>query len=383
MPIIQQQIVSMQVYLVGGAVRDKLLHRKVTERDWVVVGATPAQLLAEGYTQVGKDFPVFLHPQTQEEYALARTERKTGGGYTGFSCHATPDVTLEEDLLRRDLTINAMAESASGELIDPYNGQADLQQRLLRHVSSAFNEDPLRIFRVARFAARYAYLGFSVAEETMMLMQNMAASDDIRHLSAERVWQETRRALMEDNPEVYLSVLQQCGALKAWMPELEAVITDESITDSLQQAAASEHPLAVRWATVCWPLEQQALEALQKRLKVPNQQADCAQLAAKILPSLAEHIHLSKWLLEALNTCDAWRRPERLERLIPLFTVVYPDQGQHFKGVFTNALAAANQVDVKAIIAAGHKGPDIKQQLSQRRLKQIEQSITNHGVQQI
>lgn len=383
MPIIQQQIVSMQVYLVGGAVRDKLLHRKVTERDWVVVGATPAQLLAEGYTQVGKDFPVFLHPQTQEEYALARTERKTGGGYTGFSCHATPDVTLEEDLLRRDLTINAMAESASGELIDPYNGQADLQQRLLRHVSSAFSEDPLRIFRVARFAARYAYLGFSVAEETMKLMQVMATSDDIRHLSAERVWQETRRALMEDNPEVYLSVLQQCGALKAWMPELEAVISDESITDSLQQAAASEHPLAVRWATVCWPLEQQSLEALQKRLKVPNQEADCAQLAARILPSLAEHIHHNEWLLDALNTCDAWRRPERLERLMPLFTVVYPKQGQHFNAVFTSALTAANQVDVKAIIAAGHKGPDIKQQLSQQRLKQIEQSITNHGVQQI
>jgi len=383
MPIIQQQIVSMQVYLVGGAVRDKLLHRKVTERDWVVVGATPAQLLAEGYTQVGKDFPVFLHPQTQEEYALARTERKTGGGYTGFSCHATPDVTLEEDLLRRDLTINAMAESASGELIDPYNGQADLQQRLLRHVSLAFSEDPLRIFRVARFAARYAYLGFSVAEETMKLMQVMATSDDIRHLSAERVWQETRRALMEDNPEVYLSVLQQCGALKAWMPELEAVISDESITDSLQQAAASEHPLAVRWATVCWPLEKQPLEALQKRLKVPNQEADCAQLAARILPSLAEHIHHSEWLLDALNTCDVWRRPERLERLMPLFTVVYPEQGQHFNAVFTHALAAANQVDVKAIIAAGHKGPDIKQQLGQQRLKQIEQSITNHGVQKI
>ena len=380
MPIIQQQIVRMQVYLVGGAVRDKLLHRKVTERDWVVVGATPAQLLAEGYTQVGKDFPVFLHPQTQEEYALARTERKTGGGYTGFSCHTTPDVTLEEDLLRRDLTINAMAESASGELIDPYNGQADLQQRLLRHVSSAFSEDPLRIFRVARFAARYAYLGFSVAEETMMLMQTMAASDDIRHLSAERVWQETRRALMEDNPEVYLRVLQQCGALKAWMPELESVISDESITASLQQAAASVQPLTVRWATVCWPLEHQALDTLQKRLKVPNQQADCAQLAAKIMPSLAEHIHQSEWLLDALNTCDAWRRPERLERLIPLFTVVYPEQGQHFKTVFTEALAAANQIDVKAIVAAGHKGPDIKQQLSQQRLKQIEQSITNHGV---
>ena len=370
----------MQVYLVGGAVRDKLLHRKVTERDWVVVGATPAQLLAEGYTQVGKDFPVFLHPQTQEEYALARTERKTGGGYTGFSCHATPDVTLEEDLLRRDLTINAMAQSASGELIDPYNGQADLQQRILRHVSAAFSEDPLRIFRVARFAARYAYLGFSVAHETITLMQTMAASDDIRQLSAERVWQETRRALMEDNPEVYFRVLQQCGALKAWMPEIEAVISDESKSASLQHAAASEQPLSVRWASVCWPLEQPALEALQKRLKVPNQDADCAQLAAKILPSLAEHIHQSEWLLDALNTCDAWRRPERLERLIPLFTVVYPEQGLHFKAVFTEALAAANQVNVKAIIAAGHKGPDIKQQLSQQRLKQIEQSITNHGV---
>ena len=211
-------------------------------------------------------------------------------------------------------------------------------------------------------------------------MQTMAASDDIRQLSAERVWQETRRALMEDNPEVYFRVLQQCGALKAWMPEIEAVISDESKSASLQHAAASEQPLSVRWASVCWPLEQPALEALQKRLKVPNQQADCAQLAAKILPSLAESIHQSEWLLQALNTCDAWRRPERLERLMPLFTVVYPEHGQHFNTVFTSALTAANQVDVKAIITAGYQGPDIKQQLSQQRLDLIEQSITNHGV---
>lgn len=373
----------MQVFLVGGAVRDKLLNRPVTERDWVVVGATQEQLLAKGYTQVGKDFPVFLHPKTQEEYALARTERKTGGGYTGFSCHATPDVTLEEDLLRRDLTINAMAQTAGGEIIDPYHGQADLQKRLLRHVSAAFSEDPLRIFRVARFAARYAYLGFTVADDTMALMQSMASSDDIRQLSAERVWQETRRALMERSPEVYLSVLHKSGALRAWMPELDAVDISKQTADCLLRAAASEQPLTVRWSALCWTLSLPALEALQRRLKVPNLEADSARLAVKTMPSLTDTIVHSEWLLGILNICDAWRRPERLERLTLLLGVVYPEQGPLFQKLLTDSLAVANEVDVKAIIAAGFTGPDIKLQLNQQRLMRIQQTITKHGVSSI
>ena len=194
----------MQVYLVGGAVRDTLLGRTVTERDYVVVGATPAQMLAKGFTQVGKDFPVFLHPKTSEEYALARTERKMGSGYTGFECDASTSVTLEEDLKRRDLTVNAIARDQDGELIDPYHGQQDLQNKVLRHVSNAFSEDPLRVFRVARFATRYAYLGFTIAEETLSLMTAMAKSGELTSLSAERVWQETKRSLLEATPEVFL-----------------------------------------------------------------------------------------------------------------------------------------------------------------------------------
>ncbi|MGL5532391.1 MAG: multifunctional CCA tRNA nucleotidyl transferase/2'3'-cyclic phosphodiesterase/2'nucleotidase/phosphatase, partial [Plesiomonas shigelloides] len=203
----------MQTYLVGGAVRDQLLGLNVTERDWVVVGATPEQLLAQGYQQVGRDFPVFLHPRTHEEYALARTERKQGQGYTGFVCHAAPDVTLEQDLLRRDLTINAIAQAEDGSLTDPYGGQQDLRDRWLRHVSPAFSEDPLRVLRVARFAARFAHLGFRVAPETLALMQQISASGELTHLTAERVWKETEKALNSAAPDVYFAVLRACGAL--------------------------------------------------------------------------------------------------------------------------------------------------------------------------
>ncbi len=213
----------MKIYLVGGAVRDTLLNLPVVDHDWVVVGATPADLLALGYQQVGKDFPVFLNPQTHEEYALARTERKSGQGYTGFTCYAAPDVTLEEDLLRRDLTINAMARGDDGVLVDPYNGKADLDARLLRHVSDAFGEDPLRVLRVARFAARFASLGFTVAPETSALMQQMAESGELASLTAERVWKETEKALQSQSPQVYFQVLRDCGALKVLFPEIDAL----------------------------------------------------------------------------------------------------------------------------------------------------------------
>lgn len=211
----------MDMYLVGGAVRDALLNIPIKDRDWVVVGATPEQLLAQGFQQVGADFPVFLHPHNKEEHALARTERKSGSGYQGFDCRFSPDITLEEDLLRRDLTINAMAQDEQGQIIDPYHGQQDLQDKMLRHVSPAFAEDPLRVLRVARFAARFAGLGFQVAEETLALMRQMVTDGELDHLVAERVWQETQRALTEDHPQVYFQVLRDCGALNIWFKEID------------------------------------------------------------------------------------------------------------------------------------------------------------------
>ncbi|MEM7691754.1 MAG: multifunctional CCA tRNA nucleotidyl transferase/2'3'-cyclic phosphodiesterase/2'nucleotidase/phosphatase, partial [Pseudomonadota bacterium] len=213
----------LECYLVGGAVRDTLLKYPFKERDWVVVGSSPEELLELGYTQVGKDFPVFLHPTTKEEYALARTERKTAAGYTGFDVHYAPDVTLEEDLQRRDLTINAMALGDTGELIDPYGGQKDLNARVLRHVSAAFKEDPLRILRVARFAARYAKLGFQVADETIELMQELAATGELTTIPKERIWVETERALGESRPDIYITVLNECGALEQLMPEVSVL----------------------------------------------------------------------------------------------------------------------------------------------------------------
>ena len=213
----------MKVYLVGGAVRDELLGIPVRERDWCVVGATPEQLEAEGYRPVGKDFPVFIHPDSGEEYALARTERKTGAGYHGFAFHAAPDVTIEEDLQRRDLTINAIARDDDGSLVDPFGGAADIEKRTLRHVSDAFSEDPVRVLRVARFAARFSGLGFDVAAETLALMREMVDSGEVDALVAERVWKETASALAEDQPQVYFEVLRRCGALTRVFPEIDAL----------------------------------------------------------------------------------------------------------------------------------------------------------------
>ena len=251
----------MQIYKVGGAVRDRLLGRAVSEIDWVVVGASAEQMLEQGYRPVGADFPVFLHPQSGEEYALARTERKSGRGYGGFTFFASPEVTLEEDLIRRDLTVNAMAEDDHGTLIDPYGGQRDLEARLLRHVSPAFAEDPLRVLRVARFAARYAPLGFSVAPETMTLMRELSESGELSALMPERSWKEISRALMEPRPDVFIQVLRDCGALRELLPEVDALFgvpqpaahhpeidTGEHVLSVLRQCAEHQQPLTVRWA---------------------------------------------------------------------------------------------------------------------------------------
>ncbi|MFU8817801.1 MAG: multifunctional CCA tRNA nucleotidyl transferase/2'3'-cyclic phosphodiesterase/2'nucleotidase/phosphatase, partial [Pseudomonadales bacterium] len=267
----------MDVYLVGGAVRDELLGRPVVERDWVVVGSTPAEMEALGYRQVGRDFPVFLHPQTGEEYALARTERKTGPGHTGFVCHAGPEVTLEEDLRRRDLTVNAMARKPDGVLVDPFGGFDDLQARLLRHVSASFTEDPLRVFRVARFAAQLP--GFRVAEETTALMARMARQQQLAELSPERVWQEFQKALSQPTPERFFEVLQAADAMRPWFAELEGLHL--RFPDVLQGAE-------VRFGALGWQLERPGVEALCLRLKAPNRFAQLAEHVAEHGRTLAD-----------------------------------------------------------------------------------------------
>ncbi len=339
----------MQVYLVGGAVRDRLLGGPVRERDWVVVGAEPAELIARGFIPVGREFPVFLHPETREEYALARLERKVAPGYRGFTTEFSRDVTLEEDLRRRDLTINAMAESESGELIDPYGGRRDLEARVLRHVSDAFVEDPVRILRVARFAARFAPLGFNVVEETTALMARMVASGEVDALVAERVWQETQRALGESRPEVFFEVLRSCGALGILFPEIEAMFgvpqparwhpeidTGVHVLLALRYSAQVSASTAVRFAVLVhdlgkaltprerWPSHHgheeagvRLIEALALRLKVPNEYRELGILAAR------HHTHVHRALelkpatvLRLLESTDAFRRPERFAELL-------------------------------------------------------------------
>ena len=377
----------MQVYLVGGAVRDALLNRKVVERDYVVVGATPEEMLSQGFTQVGKDFPVFLHPKTQEEYALARTERKSGKGYTGFVCDASSSVTLEEDLLRRDLTVNAIAQDNLGNLIDPYGGKKDLENRLLRHVSEAFSEDPLRVFRVARFATRYAYLGFTIATETMALMQSMAQSGELSTLSAERVWQETKRSLLEKTPHVFFTVLNQAHGLNDWFTELErnldtaletlktAVDLEKVENESVVKDTDTETArLITRFTALLTHLNEEEAKQLCSRLKVQNQVSDIVSLACKFKGFLLNAQNSPADLLVLFNGCDAWRREERFTLLLSAFAPYAHNKGidwQFQRKRIENALSAANQVNVQDIIATGVKGPEIKDALNQAKLSAI------------
>ena len=392
----------MQIYLVGGAVRDALLNRKVVERDYVVVGATPEEMLSQGFTQVGKDFPVFLHPKTQEEYALARTERKSGKGYTGFVCDASSSVTLEEDLLRRDLTVNAIAQDNLGNLIDPYGGKKDLENRLLRHVSEAFSEDPLRVFRVARFATRYAYLGFTIATETMALMQSMAQSGELSTLSAERVWQETKRSLLEKTPHVFFTVLNQAHGLNDWFTELErnvdtaletlktAVALEKAENESVVKYTGSETPLPessdsetarliTRFTALLTHLNEEEAKQLCNRLKVQNQVSEIVSLACKFKGFLLNAQNSPADLLVLFNGCDAWRREERFTLLLSAFAPYAHNKGidwQFQRKRIENALSAANQVNVQDIIATGVKGPEIKDALNRAKLSAIA-SITD------
>lgn len=400
----------MHIYLVGGAVRDSLLNISYTDRDWVVVGATPESMLAQGFEQVGADFPVFLHPKTKEEYALARTERKSGHGYQGFVCDFDESVTLEEDLLRRDLTINAMAQAEDGQVIDPYNGQQDLANKVLRHVSPAFAEDPLRVLRVARFAARFAPLGFTVAAETQQLMQQMVEEGDLEHLVAERVWQETRRALLEKQPDVYFQVLRDCGALAVWFKELDALFGVPQRPEyhpeidcgihalmSLQAAHQMQTSLPVRWAALTHDLGKALtpanllprhhgheskgkapLNTLHKRLKTPN---DCAELAV-LSAEFHTHTHRAfelkpSTIIKMFNKFDVWRKPERFEEFLQVCTAdargrtgfentPYPQAD-----FMRQALLQAQGISAQDMIALGHQGAAIKTALENARIEQL------------
>jgi tRNA nucleotidyltransferase (CCA-adding enzyme) len=402
-------ITLMQIYEVGGALRDELLGLAVEDRDYVVVGATPDDLLARGYRPVGKDFPVFLHPVTQAEYALARTERKTGPGYTGFAFHADPAVSLAEDLLRRDLTINAMARGPDGALVDPYGGQHDLGNRVLRHVSPAFAEDPVRILRVARFAARFA--DFTVAPETLQLMSVMVAEGEADHLVAERVWQELARGLMEAAPSRMFRVLRGCGALARLLPEVERLFgvpqpdqhhggldVGEHVLRVLDFAAGRGQPLAVRWACLLHDLgkgttaaevlphhygheaRSAALaEALCARLRAPVECRDLAVLMAR------EHgiVHRTGELRPAtlvalLERCDALRRPERFHALVEACAcdaLARPGrEGQDYapRARLEAALAALRAVDAGTIARACPDPARIAQQIRAARVAAVQ-----------
>ena len=339
----------MRVYLVGGAVRDAVLGLPVRERDWVVTGATPEELGRAGYKSVGREFPVFLHPESGEEYALARLERKTGPGYRGFVTEFSPDVTLEDDLARRDLTVNAMARSAEGDLVDPHGGQRDLEARVLRHVSPAFVEDPVRILRVARFAARFAPLGFTVAPETLALMRTMVVNGEVAALVAERVWQETARALATERPDIYFEVLRECGALASVFPEIDALFgvpqpekwhpeIDAGVHTLMvvRAAAALSTAATARFAALThdlgkartprerWPMHHghevasvALIDPLCDRLRVPNDHRELAKLVARYHCDMHRAADLrAATILTMFERCDAFRRPERLEELL-------------------------------------------------------------------
>ena len=337
----------MKTYVVGGAVRDELLGLPVKDRDHVVVGATPEEMVRLGYKPVGKDFPVFLHPVTHEEYALARTERKSGRGYKGFTVYAAPDVTLEDDLRRRDLTINAIAKAEDGSLVDPFGGKADLEKRSLRHVSDAFAEDPVRILRVARFAARF---DFSVHPTTAALMRRMVESGETDYLVAERVWQEFAKGLMEERPERMFDVLRDCGLLARNLPEIKA----------LPKRFAGSLPM--RFAALAWQMGEKQVESLAEKLKAPNDVRELGLLAARNR-TLLETAKRPEELLDLLKKTDAFRRPDRFAELLEVAKAEGVDAAR-----FEKARAAAAAVDAGAI---AQRGGDIAKAVDDARLKAI------------
>jgi tRNA nucleotidyltransferase (CCA-adding enzyme) len=412
----------VKFYLVGGAVRDNLLKLPIKDRDYMVVGATPQQMFELGYKQVGKDFPVFLHPKTQQEYALARTERKTGSGYAGFSCDASPDVTLEEDLLRRDLTINAIAQDDKGQLFDPYHGMADIESKQLRHVSDAFVEDPLRVLRVARFAARFHTLGFTVADETLALMTQISQSGELQALTPERVFLELDKALSTDSPQIFIQVLHQCQALEILFPEIHALFgvpqpekwhpeidTGIHTLMVLEQAAKLSNENSVRFAALVHDLGKALspkeslpkhhghgqsglalIKTLCTRIKVPNEYRDLALLVSDQHQNIHNIDQLRpETLIKIFDKADLWRKPHRLEQLakaceadsrgrLGLENNPYP-QAKYLEMSFK----AASSIDVKPIIEAGFKGAEIKQQLQIKRINivtEFKMNVNNNAI---
>ncbi len=409
----------MHIYLVGGAVRDNLLGRPVVDCDHVVVGALPEELLALGYKPVGKDFPVFLHPKTGEEYALARTERKTGRGYHGFVFQADATVTLEQDLARRDLTINAIAQDEHGALTDPYHGVRDIEARVLRHVSPAFVEDPVRVLRVARFAARFAPLGFTVADETMALMRQMVRDGEVDHLVAERVWAETRKALGEPQPSAFLRVLRECGALGVLFPEIDALygvpqraefhpeidtgVHLEMVLDAAARIAPGDDLVGFCALThdlgkALTPADElprhidhehrgvAPLHALTARLKVPTEHAALAELVCR------EHLNAHRafelkpaTVLKLLSSLDALRRPARLDAFLAACEADKRGRLGHEHDAYPQATylraarAAAAAVDAAAFVAEGLTGPAIGAAMETARTRTIAVLKTNHS----
>ena len=409
----------MQIYLVGGAVRDSLINYPSSENDWVVVGATPEQMTALGYKPVGQDFPVFIHPKTGEEYALARTERKSGHGYKGFEFYTSTEVSLEEDLIRRDLTINAMAQDDEGHIIDPFDGQKDLAHKLLRHVSEAFTEDPLRVLRVARFAARYAHLGFTVAPETMELMKSIVAKGEMEFLVAERVWKETSRALTEQSPQVFFEVLKACNALEVLLPEVDALFGVPQRADYHPEIDTGIHTLmalkaatkltnceAIRFAVLVHDVgkaitpedvlpshsghEKRGLplvRAICDRLTVPNKHRQLAMSVTEF------HLHCHRalelkpaTLLKLFQSIGAIRSPEKLIDFLTCCEADikgragFEDAAYPSKDYLLAALEAVSQADISDLVAQGISGAEIGKQLNQRQIQHLTEFKTNNGI---
>lgn len=408
-----------KIYLVGGAVRDQLLGIPVKDRDWVVVGATPEQMLAQGFEQVGKDFPVFLHPQTKEEYALARTERKKGIGYHGFEVHADPSVTLEEDLRRRDLTINAMAQDPeTGEIIDPYGGQSDLKARLLRHVSPAFQEDPLRVLRVARFAAKLAPLGFQLAPETAELMTQMAHSGELNALTPERVWQEVVKAFETETPSVFFAVLRQVDALQVLFPEIDTLFQIPQSPKHHPEGDAGTHTLMVLDAAArlsslikvrygalvhdlgkgltppeLWPKHPgheakgvPLVEALGQRYRIPKETTQFAKLVTRWHGQIHRGMDLAKTnnfdaLLEVLEQCQAYKKFEQFQQILTcceadhLGRKGFENTPYPQKAFWEKLRNASESVDIQAIMRQGFKGKEIQDQIRKVRLEKIKETL--------
>lgn len=359
----------MKIYLVGGAVRDKLLGLPVKERDYVVVGADENEMLKLGYQQVGKEFPVFLHPKTREEYALARAERKTGPGYKGFAVDASKTVTLEEDLKRRDLTINAMAETAYGELIDPYHGKQDLDQKILRHVSEAFAEDPVRILRVGRFLARYAHLGFSVAPETTALMKQMVTAGEVNALVAERVWKELERALGEKNPEKFFAVMASCDAFAILFPGLGE---QRQALQALTTASELSSDTTVRFAALLFSSVD--TDALCKRFRAPNQYQQLAKMVHRFhAAAFAAKTASTESLLELFSKLDIFRRGDRFESFLLACQAVASVLSAHsYDANWLRACAnAARAFPPQTLVEQGLEGAELAEQLKIKRLEKI------------